>query len=75
MGFFREESSGVDVATATFPSLDACINDKYADRKFDELNLHDNLYRVFRRVDDLRLEEAGHLPLREPRTLVEPNTE
>jgi len=71
----REESGGIDVATETFASLDACINEKYADRQFEDSDLCDDLYRVFRRIDDLRLEEAGHLPLREPRTLIEPNTE
>lgn len=71
----HEQSGGVDLTTETYASLDACINEKYADRQFDDRNLCDDLYRVFRRVDDLRLEEAGHLPLREPRTLVKPNTE
>jgi hypothetical protein len=32
---------------------------KYADRQIDDRNLSDDLYRVFQRVDDLRLEEAG----------------
>lgn len=70
----REESGG-DVATEPFALLDACINDKYADRQFDDPDLCDDFHRVFRRVDGLRLEEAGHLPLGEPRSLVEPNIE
>ena len=73
----EEEDSlggGTDVTTETFPSLDACISEKYTDRQFDDPGLCDNLYRVFRRVDSVRLEEAGHLPLKEPRMLVEPNS-
>lgn len=66
---------GTGITTETYPSLNACINNTYADRQFDDPALCEDLYRVFRRVDAFRLEEAGHLPLREPRTLVEPNTE
>lgn len=71
----REQSGGIDVTTDTFASLDACITEKYTGRQFDAQNRCNDIYRVFRRVNDLRLEEAGHLPLKEPRTLVEPDNE
>lgn len=64
------QGGGPDVTTEVFPSLDACISEKYADRQFDDSNLCEDVYRVFRRVGDFRLQEAGHLPLKEPRTLI-----